>query len=571
MFGERYFATRERLSEVVRGVRDLAEDTGTDWEPLADDSGLLADLHKPFTFLICGEVNAGKSSLANGLFGHELCESDAVPKTKEVQWFRYDKREHDEDLSEVLRHSYRDQEFLKDFSVVDTPGTNALNEESRAVIDELLPQIDLVFFVFPVTNAWGAATWNLISEWGAQLDGRIGLILQQKDLRGEEDMKVMIGHVQELAVQRLGMSPEVFPVSSLQAFEASQEEPVSELLWRESGFQNLADFISRKISQSPTRQQALRTVRDTASQTLRDIEERMEVRRRTLDGDKGFLSDIETEVDWERKQQAERLTEKFSGLGEVFGEQAEQASLWLAERVSVWQSLCSLFRKDETPAEIEKSLIKAVQEAVEKISVNDSDELVAACKGHWQTVIPRIEERLEMPPPDFEKESKGFEIARERFAKRLGGAARKAVIAQKLRSMLDHEMEAQRDSLRRSVSFALLAVIAAGVVGFLQWHLWAFVLLGLGALFLVIGLIRLRRSSQELVERLRERSSPCRRPFAEQLGLECEEGVRGFFVDYVSIFEGIRRHVADLSMKLKPQLEIWNNHFLELRAIDQDL
>ena len=30
MFGERYFATRERLSDVIRGIASLAADTQTD-------------------------------------------------------------------------------------------------------------------------------------------------------------------------------------------------------------------------------------------------------------------------------------------------------------------------------------------------------------------------------------------------------------------------------------------------------------------------------------------------------------------------------------------------------------
>ena len=37
------------------------------------------------------------------------------------------------------------------------------------------------------------------------------------------------------------------------------------------------------------------------------------------------------------------------------------------------------------------------------------------------------------------------------------------------------------------------------------------------------------------------------------------------------MFEGIRRHVADLKMKLKPQLDQWSDYFLELNAIEQDL
>ncbi|WP_411845468.1 dynamin family protein [Roseibacillus persicicus] len=571
MFGERYFATRERLSAVVRGVRELAEDTGTETGPLADEDAFLAGLSEPFQFVVCGEINAGKSAFINGLFGAPFCPSDVLPTTKEVQWIRYGRREFDERQSECLVHSFRDHEFLLDFSVVDTPGTNGISPEALEAIKTFLPDADLVFFVFPVTNPWGAATWNFVSDVASDLKDRMAVVLQQKDLRNDDDMKVMMGHIAELAVHKIGEAPEVFPVSGLQALEAKQQDPVRTLLYQESGYPALERYVSRKVSGSPKRREVLRGIRDGTAAVLRGIEDRMEIRRNTLDSDQGFLSDIETEVDRERELQAQRLAEKFSGLGEVFGEQAEKAARLLEERTTMWRSLWSLFHKDGTPAEIEKGLIEAVQEAIEGLASDDSEELVDVCRGHWQTVIPRVEERLEMPPPDFEKESQGFAGSKERFSKRLGGAARKAVVAQKIRGMLDSEMEERRGSLRKFVTATLLLIIGAGLLGSLQANLLAVALLVSALVVLTVGLLRARRSSRQLIAWFEERTSACRRPFAEHLAADYQEGVRGFFVEYATMFEGIRRHVADLKMKLKPQLDKWNNLFLELNAIDQDL
>ena len=571
MFGERYFLARERLSAVVRGVQELAEETGTETGPLADQAGLLSGLDEPFVFLVCGETNAGKSAFINGLFGSELCESDAIPTTKEVTWYRYGRHEHDEAQGDFAKHSYRDCEALLDFSVVDTPGTNAMDPASKEVIREFFPKADLVFFVFPVTNAWSASTWDFVAEFGPEVEDRLAIVLQQKDLRGASDIKVMLEHVSELGIHKMGKSLDVFPVSAVQALEAKLNPSLPDRIRQESGYPNLERFVSRKVESSPRRRKRLREIQAETLQVLREVESRMEVRRRTLDSDQGFLSDIETEVENERGVQGRRLAEKFNGLAEVFGEQAEKAASLLAERTSLWQSLVSLFNKDETPTEIEKGLIEAVKEAIEGLAVDDSDELVEVCRLHWQTVIPRVEERLEMPPPDFDEESSGFAGAKERFAKRLGGAARKAVVAQKVRGMLESEMDERRDSLRRSLFGSLLLMTAAGVLGAFHFNLLAFVVLAVGGVVLTFGLMRARRSSRELVEWFREKASACRRPFAEHLSEEYQEGVRGFFVEYATMFEGIRRHVADLKMKLKPQLDRWSDYFLELNALDQDL
>lgn len=571
MFGERYFMARERLSAVVRGVQELAEETGTEAGPLADEVGFLADLDEPFVFLVCGETNAGKSAFINGLLGVELCESDAIPTTKEVSWYRYGRHEHDVAQGDFAKHCYRDHELLLDFSVVDTPGTNAMDPGCKEAMGEYFAKADLVFFVFPVTNAWSASTWQFVAEFGPEVQERIAIVLQQKDLRNDGDIQVMLEHVGELGVHKMGEDLDVFPVSAAQAIEAKLNPSLPDRIRQESGYPDLERFVSRKVESSPHRRKRLREIQAQTFLILREIENRMEIRRRTLDSDQGFLSDVETEVDNEREEQGRRLAEKFNGLGEVFGEQAEKAASLLAERTSLWQSLRSLFNKDETPAEIEKGLIEAVKKSIEGLAVDDSDELVEVCRGHWQTVIPRVEERLEMPPPDFDAESSGFAGAKERFAKRLGGAARKAVVAQKVRGMLESEMDIRRDSLRRSLTVALLLATAAGLLGAFQLELFAFLALAVGGVVLSFGLLRARRSSEELVEWFREKASACRRPFAEHLSEEYQEGVRGFFVEYATMFEGIRRHVADLKMKLKPQLDRWSDYFLELNAIDQDL
>ncbi|MBK1833940.1 GTPase [Roseibacillus ishigakijimensis] len=571
MFGERYFATRERLAEVARGVKALAEETGADCGPLADPESFLAPLYEPFLFAVCGEVNAGKSAFLNGLFGAELCESNVLPWTKEVQWFRYGSRERREAAGEGVAHLFRADEFLRDFNVLDTPGSNGLREDCRRALEALLETIDLLFFVFPVGNPWAAATWSLISEHAPAMAGKVAIVIQQCDRSTEDELRVLTGHINELSRQKIGDSLPVFPVSGQKALQAKQHTPKRHHLWTQSGYPALEGFVSGKVAGSWPRREQLRRVRKETAAVLRTIEDRMETRRRTLDNDQGLLSDIESEVVQAREGQILRLAGKSADLAKVFVEELERMGELLAQRTCLRPSLRSLVRKDPTPGEIEKELSEAVQRAIEELALRESDELVAACRAHWETVVPRVEDRLEMPPPDFEVVSGGFADSRERFAKRLGAAARKAVLAQKIRALLDREMNAHRQALRRVVSSTLFLVMLAGLFGTFGLHIIALVLLlGAGG-SLANGLWQARRNSRDLLAWFEEKSSACARPFAEALGEDYEEGVRGFFVEYATMFEGIRRHVADLKMKLKPQLDRWDRYFLEINAIEQDL
>ena len=89
MIGERYFATRERLSEVMTDIAALAAETGADVAgqlPLAE---LAQGLGPPFLFVVCGETNAGKSTFLNGLFGCDLCSVNRLPETTQVLCYRH--------------------------------------------------------------------------------------------------------------------------------------------------------------------------------------------------------------------------------------------------------------------------------------------------------------------------------------------------------------------------------------------------------------------------------------------------------------------------------------------------
>ena len=87
MFGERYFATRQKLSAVVHDARQLARTTGVELNGYSEESELLQGLKNPFLFVVCGEVNAGKSTLINGLFGEDLCAVNVLPETQRDIWF----------------------------------------------------------------------------------------------------------------------------------------------------------------------------------------------------------------------------------------------------------------------------------------------------------------------------------------------------------------------------------------------------------------------------------------------------------------------------------------------------
>lgn len=571
MFGERYFATRQRLTEVVVGVRELGEACEAGVAELTDEGEFLKGLRSPQLFVVTGEVNAGKSTLLNGLFGRELCKTNVLPETGKVQWYRWGKEEKNVDVTDTLQERYRPIDFLQDFNIVDTPGTNSVVKGHQAITERFLPVADVLLFVFPVSNPWGAATWDFVSKLSKDHLGNVAFVLQQKDLRDEKDVNLIMEHLRTLAIQKIGASPQVFPVSGRAALEAKLTQPFSNQKWKESGYPALEAFISKCVAENPERRQVLSDVRNSAQVILRRIEEKIEGRTLQLDADQRFLVELEAEVDQRCEQQSKEFTTKFTVLTDVFMSEARESVDSLSRNITIIQSFFSLFRAEKLATELEGELSEAVKKAFEDRAEYDGQQLVDDCRTHWKSVVPRIKERLEVPIPDFDEETNSLTITRERFVRRLGRSSKQAVANLKLRGSMDLQMEIRRSILRRYFSGSLCSVITAGVLGALGFHPWPFVALGVALLFLAGAAIYAHKSKVVLCRNFAEKVESCRDPFADALSNEYKDGIREFYLEYGGLFENVRRHIAEHKLSLNPRLERWNDLFLELKAIEQEI
>ncbi len=117
-------------------------------------------------------------------------------------------------------------------------------------------------------------------------------------------------------------------------------------------------------------------------------------------------------------------------------------------KMSVLASLKSLFAAENIPKTIETALVDSVKTAVEQQASDDGKHLVDECRKHWETVRPRVAERLAIQLKDFEEETGGFGPTRERFIKRMGRAARQAVVNLKIRGGLDMQLADRRAGLK---------------------------------------------------------------------------------------------------------------------------
>lgn len=571
LFGERYFTTRERLTLVIRGILTLASETQTSLGEVFTPEWIESDLGRPFAFLVCGEINSGKSSLLNSLFGHNFCPADVLPTTDRFHLYRHGTAESNQPLDPVCEERVRSAGFLKNFHVIDTPGTNSGKPGHAGALLRLSGAADLILCVFPVSNPWGAATWDYLSRLPPPALARVVLLVQQADTREPGDLHVIRGHMADLAMKRLGRVPPIFPVSAKLAHEAKRRSPVNPGLYEASGFAALETFISREVCLSAERRGTLETWRAHSATALLKIEDRIEEKQCDIRAHARFISDVEREIVGIREQFVARLPRHLVNVAEVFETEAVGITRLLHKRLGAARSLLRLFTGDHTGQDIEAAFIKRLQQTIEAVASKDGGEVVKACAEHWEELANRVKTTLGADITTAGPIDGLLAEARERFVRRLGGAARQGIGDLRVRSLLDMDLRKRNLALRSFTVSALLLITVGASCGALGLPWLPAILCGMAALFLTGGCVVAWITRRTITRDFRQRLLDTCGAFASTLHGDYEDALHEVFRDYISAIAILHHYHAGERSAIEPRQRRWQELFLTLKAIEQDL
>src|SRR3954469_22332431 len=113
-----------REAQLLVQLRETLEREQVDDRRRVDD--LLATLEDLFTIVIVGEFNAGKSSLINTLFGAKLRTEGPIPVDDRISILRYGDTASTKQRTDFITEQSYSIEFLRNITLVDTPGTNSI-------------------------------------------------------------------------------------------------------------------------------------------------------------------------------------------------------------------------------------------------------------------------------------------------------------------------------------------------------------------------------------------------------------------------------------------------------------
>jgi tRNA U34 5-carboxymethylaminomethyl modifying GTPase MnmE/TrmE len=411
MIADQYLQLRTELETALTDLLKLSGDLRRDAASLDTLHGLLKDVREPLLFVAVGEVKAGKSSLLNALFGQEFAKVDVLPATDRVYIFRYGEEEKSVEISPELIERYLPIPFLRDFSVVDTPGTNTMVPAHQTITESFIPRADLILFVFSVVNPWSQSAWDLLSFVKQKWLKNIVFVLQQADLRETSEVEIIHRHLRDTALQKLGDVPPIFAVSARKALLARTTGLDKQRLWNESQFGPLEDQINRMVTESGTGIMKLRSTAKSAGVILNEIDDQIRGSFDQILRDEDQLTRVDSFLNARKEQTLRQVVGFLRGIEQACFECTRQGIQMLEQKLSFWRTWRLIWSREqwqrEFQIEVEAKLRQTVQPQIEKaVEMLETD-----LRALWPQLQEIIEDRFKSNNnrmyktiPDFARE-----------------------------------------------------------------------------------------------------------------------------------------------------------------------
>ncbi|BAZ43455.1 GTP-binding protein, Era/ThdF family [Chondrocystis sp. NIES-4102] len=247
----------------VEGLFVEAKVLFPDFNP--DTEALKKQLANPFSIFICGEFNAGKSSLLNQLNNQEIATVGFLPTTKEIEAYN--------------------PEGFGGLVFIDSPGTNSIIEQHQVLTENYLQQTDIILFVTSVERPLSKSEQDFLTLVDNTWARKIIVAINKIDIVQEDEARQIREYISNGLREILAQMPPIFAISAksgagieelksfLLAFLAEDEKVKLKL----QGPQNsLLVYLEQLEQQNQNIQSKLQLEKTIFDRTSRRIEERLE-------------------------------------------------------------------------------------------------------------------------------------------------------------------------------------------------------------------------------------------------------------------------------------------------------
>jgi len=457
---------REALVEKERGLLERLISFLGDFGAPKEDAELvgqaLADLEEMFLLVIVGEFNSGKSAFVNALLGAEVSEEGVTPTTDRITVLRHaDKPVERSRKDGVVERGYPN-DFLREISIVDTPGTNAIIRHHEELSRGFVPRSDLVLFVTsaerPLTES-ERGYLELIRDWGK----KILLVINKADLLADEGKREEVRTFVDGGIRSaLGLTPPIFFVSALLArkAKAATNSMERDALMKASGFTELENYITDLLDEEGRVRLKMESPLGVVEELNRRYRGAVEERLHLLDEDFRTAENVESQLGLYREDMGRDFEARMAEIENIILRMNERGDAWLEENIR-FANIFELFRQEKVSERFKREVVADTEELVDERVDELVDWMVDRNLKQWRTVVDYVNRRRQA---DYDERLIGevgdsFEYNRGQLLRSVGKNAQDVV------QRYDRERESEKLALSLQGAVTQTAALEVGAVG----------------------------------------------------------------------------------------------------------
>jgi small GTP-binding protein len=451
---------RAREQALLDRLTAALERFGPDVEPadlrrLRDAREQLVGL---FLLVIAGEFNSGKSSFINALLGERVLPEGVTPTTDRINILRHGPEPSERSLEAYLLERTHPAPLLREISIVDTPGTNAVIRRHEELTRDFIPRSDLILFVTSADRPFTESErlfLEQIREWGK----KVIMVINKIDILADpEDRAQVIGFVRENAGTLLEQAPETFALSARQAIAARKDG--DEALWHASGFEAMENYLLHTLDQEERiRLKLLNPLRVglRLASVYRDIAfERLKL----LSEDVQTIENIDRQLALFHEEMLRDLEPRMSRLQSILEEMQRRGDAFFEETIRIGR-IRSLMDSDGIRREFEQQVIGDTPKRIDEEVGRIIDWIVERNLKTWQDINAFIDRRQIARHREgmIGEVGQTFNYNRQALLDSIGRLSREVV------GSYDREGEARAIANQVQGTFATTALAQAGAIG----------------------------------------------------------------------------------------------------------
>src|SRR5579875_4025344 len=354
---------------------------------------VITALDELFLLVVVGEFNAGKSACINALLHADVLEEGVIPTTNQVTMLRFGEQDARRLRDGAMPELHYPAEFLRDITIVDTPGVNAVLREHERLTEDFIPRSDLILFVTSVDRPFTQSErlfLERIRQWGK----KVVILLNKIDLlRGRDDLQKVIAFVRDNCLQLLGFQPQIIPLSALlaqQSRTATGHQAID--LWERSRFGVLEDFLFFTLDEKERIRLKLLSPLGVMQRLLDIAKQSVQQRVNLLAEDERTISTIETQLKLYREDMERDFAHRLSDIENIILTMRNRGDHFLDETIRLAR-VFDLIQSQKVREEFERDVVGDSATRIDQTVQELIDWLVEHEHRLWQDVMEYLERR----------------------------------------------------------------------------------------------------------------------------------------------------------------------------------